>query len=716
MDIKNEVLYRVYALLFGLLLPVAILLVAKTVHISIWQGDRWRIQGDQYVKYKEIEGVRGNIYAKDGSVLATSIPYFDIFFDPQTPSDELFKAEVDSLAQCLATQVDNSYTVGGYRDYLLELRADTSKRYVPIKRKVSYAEKKKIESFPIFKEGRYGGGFIAELRSERRRPFGLLAQRTIGYVRPDIDPVGLEGYFDEQLSGQPGGQYMLKVDNRRDLWMPLEDLAAIEPKAGDDVVTTIDINLQDIVETALQRAVNYHDAQWGAAVLMEVETGAIRAIANLDRIRGGWWETYNHAVGTAVEPGSTFKLASILALLEDGYVNLEDSIYIERGKTEFYEETMVDASPISFKMDSATVRQVFEISSNVGMAKMINSFYGQKNPKNKNMGAARYIERLKQFNLHIPTGIEISGEGIPYIKEAYSEEDNWSGTTLPWMAIGYETQLTPLQLLTFYNAVANDGRMMKPYLVSETRRFGQPREIYRPTVIKRQIASPKSIEKVQSLLEGVVERGTAYKLKSEQYSFAGKTGTAQINYRRLSDKYTRVGGYQASFVGYFPADEPIYSCIIVINDPNKHGIYGGDVAGPVFRELADRCFEAALELHPPINAQPEPILAESQLPGFDVGKEEDLRFVLNYLGLKNTGDPSTEMAVIRPRSDTLTLWEKTIEADKVPAVTGMGLKDAVYLLENLGLRVEVNGYGKVIQQSIKPGTRVRGQTIRLTLG
>jgi cell division protein FtsI (penicillin-binding protein 3) len=718
MDIKNEVLYRVYFLLFGILLPVAGLLLYKTVVISYVEGEHWRELGQKnYLAYRTIEAERGNILAADGSLLATSIPYFNISMDPNSSgmSSSDWEESLDSLAFCLATLVDTRYTVGGYRDYL-QAQRNAGARYVSIKKKAPYAEKNMIERFPLFNKGRLKGGFIAEKLSERKRPFGLLAQRTIGYVREGAKPVGLEGYFDEVLGGTPGKQLAIKVDPKEDLWMPVDDLTLIEPETGNDIVTTLDVNLQDIVENALYRAMNYHNADWGTAILMEVETGYIRAVANLEKLEdeAGWWETYNHAVGSAVEPGSTFKLASIMALLEDGYINLEDSIDIEKGQTEFYDEVLEDSSPESFKLDSISIRRAFEMSSNVGMAKLVDKFYGRKEKINRNEGAERFIRRLKEFNLNLPTGIEINGEAEPYIKEAYNTLDQWSGTTVPWMSIGYELEITPLQLLNFYNAVANDGVMMKPMLVTEIQRFGETIERIKPIALKQRIASRGTIEKAQELLEGVVERGTAYKLKTDRYSFAGKTGTAQVGYRRGSNG-TRVRGYRASFVGYFPAENPVYSCIVMINRPRQNGIYGGDVAGPVFREIADKVFATELDMHPPINRQERPVLASNELPRYDLGYKPDIEAVLEFLEMPAYGEPETDFVLLNSTNDSLTLEQRNLPLDVVPSVVGMGLRDALYVLENRGLEVSVDGFGKVVLQSIKPGTRIQGQKILLTL-
>lgn len=718
MDIKNEVLYRVYFLLFGLIIPISILLLYKTVIIGHVEAERWRDKSkDMYVQYRPVEAERGNILAEDGSLLATSIPYFDIYMDPNSTgmTDDQFMDNLDSLSYCLATYVDNSRTVGGHREFLLEKRKEGA-RYLLLKKQVSYSEKKFIEQFPLFSLGQMQGGFIAEKRSERKRPFGLLAQRTIGYVREGAKPVGLEGYFDKELGGMAGKQLMIRVDRNQDIWLPLDDLTLIEPKSGDDIVTTLDINLQDITENALLRAMNYHDAEWGTAIVMDVKTGAIKAMANLGRTDEGFWETYNHAVGTSIEPGSTFKLASIMALLEDGYVTLEDSIDIEKGQTTFYEEKMEDSSPFSFKIDTTTVKRAFEISSNVGIAKLINQYYGKREALNQQKGAEKFIQALKDFNLHLNTGIKIHGEANPYIKEAYSEEDQWSGTTLPWMSIGYELKLTPLQLLNFFNAVANGGQMMQPYVVSEIQRFGETQQRFKPTVVKRSIASRKTIDQAQELLEAVVENGTAYKLKTDRYNFAGKTGTAQINYHKFARGGTRIGGYQASFIGYFPAEKPMYSCIVVINKPRQNGFYGSDVAGPVFREIADKCFISKIELHDAYNAISKPPLVSRMLPNNDVGQLEELAFLLDYLQIPHYGDPLSEMAILTAQSDSLWLERRTIPDRTVPAVVGMGLRDALFLLENRGLRVQVEGFGRVVRQSLRPGTKIQGQIITLILG
>jgi cell division protein FtsI (penicillin-binding protein 3) len=719
MDIKNEVLYRVYFLLFGVVIPVACALVYQTAEIAYVQGEQWREQGKEwYIEPRPVQAERGNILAENNSLLATSIPYFDIYMDPNSTgmTDTVFYQNIDTLGHCLAMYVNSELTAGGWVEYLKQQR-EAGKRYVEIKRKATFAEKDFISQFPLFKLGQMRGGLIVEQHSERRRPFGILAQRTIGYVeRTGAKPVGLEASFNTWLGGKPGKQLMFQVDKVRDIWIPVDSLALIEPKSGSDVITTINVNMQDLTEEALLRAMNYHDAEWGTAVVMEVATGKIKAIANLGRTDEGWWETFNYAVGQAIEPGSTFKLASMMAMLEDGYIELNDTVNIERGRTQFFDDVLEDSAPESRNLDSTTVQHVFEISSNVGMAKLVNQYYGKKERINRNQGAERFIQRLKDFNLHLPTGIELDGEANPFIKEAYNAEDQWSGTTLPWMAIGYELRLTPLQILTFYNAVANNGALVKPYLVSELQSYGKTERRFQTTVLKRQIASDRTIQLAHTLLEAVVDTGTARKLKTDAYDFAGKTGTAQVGYRRTDSGTTLIRGYQSSFVGYFPAKQPKYSCIVVVNKPRRGGFYGADVAGPVFREIADRIFATNLELQMPLNAQVKTPLKAGMLPTYDSGYRQDMETVLDYLNIDYYRGGTSEIAILQGRSDSLVVLNRTVAPEKVvPNVTGMGLRDAVYLMENRGLRVQVQGFGKVVRQSILPGTRAHGQHVKLFL-
>jgi cell division protein FtsI (penicillin-binding protein 3) len=710
LNIKNEVLYRVYLVAFGVL-AVAFLIFGKLFTLTVTEAPKWQAKADSlYVKWVDAPSQRGNILADDGSLLATSLPFFDIHWDAKAIglTDEIFNQQaVDSLAWLLATYVDQQYTPGAYRDWLVSLRNAPPEtrniRYVPIAKDLPYAKALLVKEFPIFREGRRGG-FILEQKNRRERPFKILAQRTIGYNREGALPVGLEGSFNGVLEGKEGKQLMIRVPG--DVYIPVNDLAEIEPEAGDDVVTTLDINIQDVAERALLNACQTHNADHGCAVVMEVKTGKIRAMANIGRTPEGWWETYNYAVGERVEPGSMFKLASFMAMMEAGELDdLEQEIPVYGGKVKIYEEELQDAEPHG--MDSMTIRQVFAKSSNVGTATLTQQFFKSK--------PAAFVAQIRDFGLDLPTDIEVGGEEAPIVKNPNDPKSEWSGTTLPWMSIGYELLLTPLQLLTFYNAVANDGRMMKPYIVQRTERYGEVLKEFRPTVVKRSIASKATLAKAKELLKEVVKTGTARNVGTNTYALAGKTGTAQLNYHKFrASKGIR---HQAGFCGFFPADAPVYSCIVVISEPERGGYHGAEVAAPVFKAIAEKCFAMKAELYQPINLKnPNPLKA-SQLPSYDAGAKEDLKESLRWLNLDfgPAADLPEWAVMVSKDSLGLTMQPRPVSDKTVPSVIGMGLKDAIYLLENRGCRVRVEGVGKVRRQSLAVGTRASGQTCVLFL-
>lgn len=704
LNIKNEVLVRVYAVA-ALILLVAVAIFMQLFRLTVTDAPKWEAKADSlYVKWVDAPSQRGNILADDGSLLATSLPFFDIHFDAKAEglTDDIFNAQaVDSLAWLLSTYVDQQYTPGAYRDWLVQLRGAPPEtrgiRYVPIAKDLPYNKALMVKSFPIFREGRFKGGFIMEQKNRRERPFKILAQRTIGYTREGALPVGLEGSFNNILEGKEGKQLMIRVPG--DVYIPVNDLAEIEPEAGDDVITTLDINIQDVAETALLNACKTHNADHGCAIVMEVKTGKIRAIANIGRTPEGWWETYNYAVGERVEPGSMFKLASFMAMMEAGKLNdLDEKIPVYGGKVKVYDEELQDSEPHG--LDSMTIREVFARSSNVGTATLAQQFF-KTNP-------SAFVQHIRDFGLDLPTGIEVGGEEAPIVKNPKDPKSEWSGTTLPWMSIGYELLMTPLQLLTFYNAVANDGRMMKPYIVQRTERYGEIVKEFRPTVVQRSIASKSTLTRAKELLETVVTTGTARNIQSANYAIAGKTGTAQLNYHKFrASKGIR---HQAGFCGFFPAENPIYSCIIVISEPERGGYHGAEVAAPVFRAIADKCFAMKAELHVPVNAKPKEKLATARLPTYDAGTTEDIRSSLKWLGIDYFRERDLpEWAVITAeRGDSLLVQHRTVPDKTIPSVIGMGLKDAIYLLENRGCRVRVQGVGKVRRQSLAPGTKAGG--------
>jgi cell division protein FtsI (penicillin-binding protein 3) len=710
LNIKNEVLYRVYGVAL-LVMIGAILIFGRLYQISVVQATYWQDRADSlYMKWVSVKADRGNILSTDGSLLATSLPFFDVHFDAKAEglTRDIFMEGVDSLALMMVTHIDQQYTPGEYKNWLIQLfEADPGTRgirYVPIAKKLPYTKMMLLRKFPIFRLGRHKGGLIVEQKSERERPFKLLAQRTIGYVRGDsILPVGLEGSFNDVLGGDKGKQLMLRVPG--DYYIPVNDLAEIEPEAGNDLVTTLDINIQDVAERALLEACETHDADHGCAIVMEVKTGAIRAMANIGRTDEGWWETYNYAVGERVEPGSMFKLASFMSMMEDGHISdLNQKVPVYGGKVKIYDEELRD--DVAHGLDSMSIRQVFANSSNVGTATMMQQFY-----KARPMG---FYSRLEQFHLTQPTGIEIGGEEAPIVKNPNNAKSEWSGTTLPWMSIGYELLLTPLQLLTFFSAVANDGRMMKPYLVQRTERYGDVIKEFSPQTIQRSIADKKTVHKAQELMESVVLEGTARNIRSSVVRISGKTGTTQLNYHKFrASKGIR---HQAGFCGYFPSENPYYACIVVISEPQRGGFHGSEVAAPVFKKIAEKAFAMKAELHPAINDTTARQLTASRLPRYQAGRTEDLKKSLRWLGLDVYGAPEGWAYLKTEGRDSLIMDDRRVADRTVPSVVGMGLKDALYLLENRGCRVRVEGVGKVRRQSLAPGTRAsNGMTCVLHL-
>ena len=708
-NFKNEVLVRVYMVTLVVVM-VAVFIFARALRLVVVEGEQLRKDAaKKYLAYKDVQGDRGNILAEDGSLMATSIPYFDLFWDPaaEALTDDDFKKNIDSLSLCIAYYLAPETTPGAWKDYLWRSRYETKSRYVQIAKGLTYDKMQWAKQFPIFRKGRYKSGLIVIRDDKRAHPFKMLGLRTLGYVKDDDDgkplKIGLEGKFDKDLTGEAQRVLMQRVGG--EMWTPVNDLNDISPPNAGDLLTTIDINTQDITHNALLRSLNAHQAEHGTAIVMEIKTGKIKAIANIGTSPEGWWEDYNYGIGRAIEPGSTFKLASMMSLLEDGFVKLSDTVDIENGKTKYYNETLEDAE--RFNKRFITVKEAFAHSSNVGISKMMFKNYQEK--------PEAFVKHLKDFMLNVPTGIEIEGEAPPYVKDPKNAADNWSGTTVPWMSIGYEVQVTPLQLLAFYSAVANDGVMMKPYLVNEVQRFGKTIKTFSPTIIKKQIASKATLDQAHELLEAVVEYGTAKHLRTPQYRFAGKTGTAQLGYEKLNKKGQKTGGYQASFVGYFPADNPVYSCIVVIHKP-KSGIYGGIVAAPVFREIADKLMSSNIALSEPVNLRGKPVASASTLPD-DVGYRDDIVKALTAFKMKyEVNTQNEDWTYLRAKGDTLNVMPRNMMNKKVvPSVVGMGLKDALYVLENRGMKVQFSGYGKVVSQSLGSGSPASGQVIMIKL-
>lgn len=687
---KKDIMWRIYLIYFGMCL-FGVAIIFQIFKVQVIEGNQWRDKAEALTtKYINIEAVRGNIFAADGSLLATSYPKYEVRMDMMVAKESMFYDGIDSLSYCLSKLFgDKSWH--SYKSELVEARRD-GERYHLIKGNVDYIQLKKMKSFPIFREGRYKGGIVYTQQNKRARPFKGLAARTIGYQKDNIS-VGLEGAYDEHLAGVGGKRLMQRISGG--VWKPLNDENEIEPKDGSDLVTTIDINIQDVAESALRTQLMNHAADHGCAVLMEVATGEVKAIVNLTRgDDGNYYESFNYAIGELTEPGSTFKLASVIALLEEGGVSIGDSVDTEDGITYFHNVPMKDSDYDKGGHGKITLQQTFELSSNVGIAKMVTKHF-EKDPQ-------KYVDVLYKMGLNDSLGIEIAGEGKPQIINTQNKQ--WSGITLPWMSIGYEVLMTPMQILAFYNAVANDGKLVRPKFVKEIRNRGKVKEVIETEVLNNSICSKSTIDKVRVLLEGVVQRGTATNVKHADYQIAGKTGTAQINYGDRSQRMK----YQASFAGYFPADNPKYSGIIVINNPSKYVYYASYVAAPVFKEIADKVYSTQIDIHKELTNDTAMVASiDTKMPWTKVGHQKDLVTALNKLKINtHTQNASSRWVDTNAMQDTVDLTEKNINEQLIPKVVGMGAADAVYLLENLGLKVKLDGSGVIVQQSILPGTRV----------
>jgi cell division protein FtsI (penicillin-binding protein 3) len=675
--------------------------------IQFVQGDEWKAKAEAFTtKVHEIEAVRGNIFDANGALLATSLPYYEVGIDINAPSidEKLFRENKDSLALCLHNLFKDKTETQYLR--LLNSARKTKDRYVVLQREVSYKDLQTLKKFPIVRKGSKGG-LVTLQTNKRERPFKLLAARTIGLSRNGIKPVGLEGAFDTSLTGISGRRLMQKIAG--DVWRPINDENEVEPKDGSDLYTTIDINVQDVAEHALLKALLKNNASHGCVVLMEVKTGAIKAIANLTK--GGkdsteYNETLNYAIGYPAEPGSTFKLASFLALLEDYNINLQEKVHVGNGKCNYYDITVSDShDPES---PDLTAQRVFETSSNVGTTKLVTKYYS-KNPQ-------QFVDRLNSFGLNKPLGLTIPGEGKPLLKQ--TKDKDWSGVTLPQMSYGYEVMITPLQTLTLYNAIANNGRMVKPHFVKEIRRNENTIIKFSTEMIKEQIVKPSTIAKAKQLLEGVVENGTGKGLNISAFKVGGKTGTAAIAKNGIYGKKGQ-RSYQASFVGYFPADNPLYTCIVIINSPSNGIYYGGLVAGPVFKEIAEKVYSGSLDFLSPINNENRVI---NNTPVIATVKSDELNKLTRELNIPAKNIPENSSYVSRNYSDSTKLnvadakLEDTLKKGFIPNLSGLSAKDALFLLENKGLNVKLYGYGLVKKQSLNVGQKYnKGDKIILIL-
>ncbi|MEY2829390.1 MAG: hypothetical protein RIQ33_1248 [Bacteroidota bacterium] len=693
----------------GLVLWVGAL-IFKIVLTQQVHGSYWKSVADSLTTdYKKIEAERGNIYSEDGRLLATSLPFFEIRMDTKAElvSNELFRAKSDSLALCLA-RLFNDKSQEDYRRLIVNGRKD-KERYLLLKRRVSYTDLLMVRKFPIFNLGRYKGGLIAIQQPRRVNPFDYVALRTIGLSREGAQKVGLEARYDTFLSGTNGRQLMQRIAGNT--WLPISDENAIEPQNGKDIITTIDVGLQDVAENALLNTLVKNEAKHGCVILMEVKTGKIKALANLGQDESGAYsENFNYAIAEAIEPGSTFKMASCAALLESGLADTSTMVDLEHGHKLYGKQKMTDHE---LAVNYVSLKTCFAISSNVGISKLVTTYFGS-NPQ-------KYFDYLKQFGLTEKTGIDLDGEARPDVKNTSSKYYN-KVVSLPWMSVGYEERVTPLQTLCWYNSIANNGKRMKPYLVSQVKEYGKVIQQFEPKVVIENVAKPATVSKLRAIMEAVVTKGTAKGiLLNPNYSIGGKTGTAQI-FQLGSGGFNNKGGggnkkFLASFVGYFPADNPLYSCIVVIYNPTKDKsvYYGSQVACPVFKELADKVYATSTFMHAPIQKN-DSTLRPNDRPIEIIGNSKEVELVLSEL--KSNYNVVSEIgwcAMLR-NGNKYSSVNRNIEQGKVPDVTGFSLKDALYVLENKGLKVKFKGNGKVVTQYPEAGEiLIKGSEVNLEL-
>ncbi len=661
---EKNILNRLY-FIAGCMFIFAIAVTVKLVNIQFVQGDKYRdLALKNSTKNFVITANRGNVYADDGSLLATSVPKYEIRFDAVTVSSTDFKEQLVPLSKELSKMFGRSASY--YQNRFRKARANRN-RFLLVAKNLGYSDYIKVKGFPLFNKGPNKGGFIMDQRTVREHPMGKIGERLIGSQKrnsPGIYEVGFEGAFNKYLQGKAGRRLKQKIAKGQ--WKPVFDDNEIEPQDGFDVVTTINVNIQDIAHHALLKQMELYKAEHGSVIVMEVKTGEIKAVSNLGRTSAGtYYEKLNYAIGESHEPGSTFKVMAMMAALEDKAIDTATVIDTKDGSKRFYGRNIHDSKHGGYGEISAA--RVLEVSSNIGMATIIDDHYA-KNPN-------KFIQHLKDWNLNDTIGIPILGEGIPMIPEP--GHPKWSKNALPSMAYGYNLRLTSLQTLVFYNAIANDGVMVKPRFIKEIRAWNKPVKTFDTEVINDKICSESTLNEIQDILKNIVERGTGERLYSEYFSMAGKTGTARTEY--WMEDWDQNRRYISSFVGYFPAENAKYSCIVVIHKPSiEKGYYGADVTGPVFKRIAQKIFTDS------------PLITEiTSVDDEDAVMLQD--FEVYYENMQTN-------------------------FKHIPDVTGMAGMDAVSLLENLGLKVIIRGNGTVDKQSVTAGSIIKkGQSITLLL-
>lgn len=701
--------YFIVVVFLGFVVVGIILCAFNTAFV---EKDKWeKVADSQQRPNRLILPGRGNIYSVDGKLMATSVPRYYTYIDFKADGfavDTFLNSKtngVDSLAVYLSRKLKNR-TPAGYKSHLLKGLKSKSRQYPLFEGRISYSDLKEIRKYPFLRQSRYKSGFYTKEMVQRQKPFATLASRTIGDIYGEIEESGvtkgkngLELQYDSLLRGEAG------LSSVRRLGGGWTNVVEVEPVDGMDIRTTIDIGIQDITEKSLVDMLKNIDAESGTAVVMEVETGEIKAITNMGRIRDGvYGETKNHAVADEIEPGSTFKVASIMVALEDGLCSPHDTVDVGSGVYMYKGARMTDHNMNRGGYGRISVEEAIWFSSNIGVAKTILKGY-EKNP-------TKFVEGLYNLGLTIPLNLEIPGAGRSKIRMPNDTALYWSKTTLPWMSFGYETQVPPIYTLAFFNAIANNGKMVRPMFTKEILNNGKVEKSFSTEVLKSSICSDKTLKIIQDMLLGVVEKGTAKVVRSEAIPIAGKTGTAQI----ASGGVYRTSGHQVTFCGYFPADKPKYSSIVVIRRPRIGYASGGGMSGVVVKNIAEKIYANHMTFDIK-SIETDSLAVATPLP--KSGGKKELKYVLNSLNIDSQEEDIETDWLIADRTepkDKVILKDLPLTEGLVPRVTGMGAKDAVFLMESAGLRVNLQGSGRVVSQSVSPGQRIsKGQTVLLTL-
>lgn len=696
MEIKKDILWRAYLSFLGVVI-LSLCVLGRAFYIQNVEGDQWRSLSDSmHQKYVELDAERGTIFSEDGKMLSTSIPFFDIYIDfgadgLRDKNGRRFRENVDSFAYAVANLFGDK-SVSAYKKELQQ-GYNKKNRYYLLRKGLTFEQYKRFRSFPLVRLGRNKSGIIAEERSKRLNPFGLLARRTIGLARENAQNVGIERTYDSLLQGQPGKRLVRYIAGGAPI--PIEGYE-IEPEMGKDIFTTLDIHMQDIVESSLMKMMVQSEAEYGTAIVMETKTGKIKAIANLGRTKdGSYSETQNFALQTT-EPGSTIKLATLLAVLDHGSSKIDDLVEVGSAGHQFVGVRPVTDAERSPK-PMLTVRETFAHSSNVGFAKLAYKAFADK--------PDAYKSYLQKFHLDKKTGIDLLGERAPRLPKIKRNKEGLHAMLTA--AFGYAIEVTPLHTLMLYNAVANDGKMMKPYLVNSIKDGGITVKEFSPTVLDESICKPEVIKAAKSSMEAVATEGTAAAVfKGFPIPVAGKTGTAHF-----ADGTTDYhdGIYLASFVGYFPADKPEYTCMVLIKTrPRALLHYGGQLAAPVFKEVALGIYTQYVKGKKigPVNVVPD---SSSYIYA---GHKEDVQQVLkkvkvSYLDSQDKAAPYSQVLTsnYKPVAKGVTDGKNLM-----PDIRYMTLRDALYILENKNVKVQVKGKGKVVAQDILPGTPINSKS------